>query len=154
MPNGCLSVPHYRQSHEGACLPACARMVLGYLGQDVAEAQLALLMQSYGIGTPVRHIHHLSLLKLEVTVGPTTLSQLQQNLQVNLPSIVFLNTEALPYHDQTGFHAVVLVDSTADAVYLNDPAFEQAPQRVPLDYFMLAWSDFDYLHATLKRVEK
>ncbi len=36
-----LPVPHFRQSAEGYCLPACARMVLSYLGLDHSEAEIS-----------------------------------------------------------------------------------------------------------------
>ena len=30
--NTYIHIPHYQQSSDGYCLPACARMVLAYLG--------------------------------------------------------------------------------------------------------------------------
>ena len=36
-----LDVPHFEQSGEGYCLPACARMVLAYLGMERTEAEIA-----------------------------------------------------------------------------------------------------------------
>ncbi len=50
MPKDYLSVPHQQQSNDGACLPACALMVLSYFGQNVTEAQLARLMRFRPIG--------------------------------------------------------------------------------------------------------
>ena len=47
-----LPVPHYRQSKEGYCLPACARMVLAYLGIERTEAEISQLLGTRGIGTP------------------------------------------------------------------------------------------------------
>ncbi len=35
-----LLVPHFKQSHAYTCLPACARMVLAYLGYTYAEQEL------------------------------------------------------------------------------------------------------------------
>lgn len=48
-------------------------------------------------------------------------------------------------------HAVVLVGLTSDTVYLNDPAFDAAPQTAPLDHFLLAWSELDYEYAVITR---
>ena len=47
-----LPVPHYQQSKEGYCLPACARMVLAYLGIERTEAEISQLLGTRGIGTP------------------------------------------------------------------------------------------------------
>jgi len=35
-------------------------------------------------------------------------------------------------------------------LYVNDPAFDGAPQTVPLDYFLLAWSEFDHRLAVIR----
>lgn len=144
-----LPVPHHKQSHAGACLQACARMVLGFLGRDLSEARLSRLLDARPFGTPARHIRRLESLGLSVTYGPTNLTHLRTLLLNETPPIVFLQAGQLPYWDENCFHAVVVVGLTADTVYLNDPAFDQAPQSAPLDDFILAWSDFDYLHATI-----
>ncbi len=99
---------------------------------------------------PARNVRRLSSLGVTVSFGSTTLSQLRQNLLDGIPSIVFVSTEVLPYHDRVSFHAVVIVGLSEETVYINDPAFEAAPQAIPMGYFMLAWSDFDYLYATIK----
>jgi len=87
MPSDWLSVPHHKQSRDGQCLPACARMVLAYLGQDLDEARLARLLRTRPFGTP----------------------------------------------------------------FVNDPAFDDAPQVIPLEHFLLAWSEFDYEYAVIRR---
>jgi ABC-type bacteriocin/lantibiotic exporter with double-glycine peptidase domain len=153
MPKDYLSVPHHRQSHDGACLPTCVLMVLSYFGFDATETQLAQLMRTRSIGTPARNVRYLNTLGFNTNFGPTTLSQLHENLLNGLPSIVFVSTDALPYHDEAGFHAVVVVGLTEEKVYLNDPASDIVPQIVPIEHFMLAWSDFDYLHATISSID-
>jgi len=35
-------------------------------------------------------------------------------------------------------------------MYVNDPAFEQAPQHISLDEFHLAWLEYDYRYGVLK----
>ncbi len=42
--SGILSVPHFRQSVDGYCLPACARMVLAYLGINRSEAEISQVL--------------------------------------------------------------------------------------------------------------
>ena len=44
MPIDSLPVPLFEQESDGACLPACARMVLAYLGLAFAEAHLAQVL--------------------------------------------------------------------------------------------------------------
>ena len=43
MPN-ILAVPHRRQETNAGCLPACAQMILNYLGLDLSQTELARLM--------------------------------------------------------------------------------------------------------------
>lgn len=149
MPTDWLPVPHHKQSRSGACLQACARMLLSYLGQDLSEDRLGKLLDSRTFGTPARNIRRLETLGVTVAYGPANLSHLRALLQRGIPSIVFLQAGQLPYWKEDSYHAVVVVGMTADTIYLNDPAFDQAPQSCPLDGFSLAWSDFDYLHATI-----
>ena len=67
------------------------------------------------------------------------------------PCIVFVRTGDLPYWSYATSHAVVVVGIDDDNVYLNDPYFEKAPQRVSHDEFLLAWSEFDYTYAVISR---
>jgi uncharacterized protein YvpB len=46
---------------------------------------------------------------------------------------------------------VVVVGFDDQAVYVNDPAFEQVPQRIPRVEFELAWMEFDYRYAVIWR---
>ena len=45
---------------------------------------------------------------------------------------------------------VVVVGLTADTILVNDPSFDNAPIRVPLDEFLLAWCEFEYKYAIIK----
>ena len=150
MPNDWLPVPAYRQSRAGRCLPACVRMVLGYLGDWRDEDDLAGLLKSRTFGTRSSHVRLLETLGYTVTYGQTTLAQLREYLQNRIAPIVFLQTGALPYWHEDVYHAVVVIGITADQVHVLDPAFD-SPQSVPLDAFLLAWSDFDYAFAIVTR---
>ncbi len=124
-------------------------MILSYLGQDVSEARLAQLLGSRSFGTPAGRIRRLETWGFSVTYGPTNLTHLQALIHGGIPCIVFLQAGQLSYWTEESYHAVVVVGLTEEMVYLNDPAFDHAPQTTPIDDFVLAWSDFDYLHATL-----
>ena len=45
MPAASTPVPHYKQSNPGACLPACARMVLASFGDERTESELAVILE-------------------------------------------------------------------------------------------------------------
>jgi len=38
MPNASLNVPHFKREFHYSCIPACARMVLAFFGQQYTEA--------------------------------------------------------------------------------------------------------------------
>ena len=151
MPNDWLPVPHYKQSAEGLCLPACARMVLAYLGLHLSEDQVVKLLRSYPFGTPAPNMRYLESLGVSVTFGQASLARLRDWLQARIPCIVFVQAGDLPYSASEGFHAVVVVGIEEGAAYLHDPASDTAPQIVPLDHFLLAWSEFDYEYAVITR---
>ena len=151
MPSDWLTVPHFRQSRDGRCLPACARMVLAYLGHDYAEEDLARLLRTRSFGTPADNIRLLSQLNCSVVFEQGTEADLRRHLTRGLPCIIFLKTEILPHWQIEDAHAVVLVGLADETVYINDPAFDGAPVSVPLQNFLLAWSEFDYEYAVIER---
>ena len=73
-----------------------------------------------------------------------SLARLGAYLQNRIPCIVFVQADDLPHSASEGFHAIVVVGLDEHTVYVNDPSSDAAPQAVPLDHFMLAWSEFEY----------
>ena len=144
MPKDYLPVPHCKQSADGQCLPACARMVLAHLGHELDETQVARILHAYSFGTPAPNIRYLESLGVSVTYGQMSLSRLRAYLLKGTPCIVFVQVGELPHSKSEGFHALVVVGLEGQTVYVNDPASDVAPQSVPLDHFMLAWSEFEY----------
>jgi ABC-type bacteriocin/lantibiotic exporter with double-glycine peptidase domain len=149
MPKDWLPVPHDKQTADGQCLPACARMVLAYLGRELQEAQIARLLRSHSFGTPAPNIRYLESLGLSVTFGQMSVSRLQAHLQKGNPCILFIQAGELPYSESEGFHAVVVVGLSGQSVYINDPAWDTGPQAVSLDDLQLAWSEFEYEGAVI-----
>lgn len=105
---------------------------------------------------------HLRMLRLKVELGEGDLSLLGSSIDRGIPVIVAVETQYLPYwshpvhgRTQSVRHAVVVVGmdgpaSAADStIYLNDPAFDHAPQSVRLDWFHLAWLERDYQYAVI-----
>ncbi len=151
MPSGWLSVPAHKQSRPGRCLPVCAQMVLAYLGDERSEEELARLTQTRTFGVRASNIRLLEKIGYAVAFGETTFSQLKEYLREGIPPIIFLQTDALPYWDESVNHAVVLIDiADDDQVTLIDPAFGSA-YTVARDDFLLAWSDFDYTFAVISK---
>lgn len=151
MPASLLPVPHYKQGHSGSCLPASARMVLEFLGYITSEADLAYRLGTQPFGTPAPNLRRLEQLGFVVTYETVTLAALQGSLEAGLPCLVFVRTGDLPYWTEDTSHVMVAVGINDETIYVNDPAFDTAPQAIPLDYFLLAWSEFDYRCATIQQ---
>lgn len=66
-----------------------------------------------------------------------------------LPPIAFLKTGDLPYWLANTSPAVVVIGYDDDTVFLNDPMFDEAPQCVDWNSFLLAWSEQDYFFALI-----
>jgi ABC-type bacteriocin/lantibiotic exporter with double-glycine peptidase domain len=61
-----LPVPFAAQISESACLPACAQMVLNYLGRGIDQAVLTQFLGTTDAGTPFSRLHLLEQLGLAV----------------------------------------------------------------------------------------
>ena len=149
MPNTLLSIPHHPQRSDGDCLAACAAMVLEHQGISVDYDRLLRLLGVKPYGTPGSHLRNLGDLGVNVRYALGTLKELFEYLADGKPCIVLVRTGHLPYFTYATDHAVVVVGFDEQAVYVNDPAFEQAPQRIPQADFELAWMEFDYRYAVI-----
>lgn len=143
MPNDSTPVPHYPQSSPGACLPACARMVLATLDDTYTEAALAQALDSYSFGTPASRVTRLQQLGYEVTYGTGTLADRGHHLAAGSFPIVFVAAEFLPWADFAGFHAVVLTALTESDVWVMDPALDSGPTAMTIDAFLITWEEYD-----------
>lgn len=152
MPKHLLPVTHLTQAQPADCLAACAQMVLNYLKQPVDyDRLLRLLAIRPQFGAPSSNIEQLSELEIQVDYGQGRLSDLEENLGQGHPCIVFVKTRELSYWNTDTAHAVVVVGIDDDNIYLNDPAFDEAPQIVPKGDFDLAWLEADEYYALLRK---
>ena len=149
MPTSWLKVPHLPQTTDGTCLEACVCMVLAYLQQPVVESKVFDLFGAEAVGTPASRILRLERWGFKVTYGSTTLEELRVWLAQGVPPIALVHTQFLDYWTTSTPHAVVVVGMADDQVYLNDPAFETAPQIASLDGFLAAWIEMDEVAATV-----
>ena len=140
MPGASLKVPRFRQEFHYSCIPACARMVLAFFGQQRTEAELRTMMKTDPSGTPVRRLTELTHLGFDVDFSMTDLAGITAYLTSGLPPIALLSTAALPYWSQSCDHVAVVVGVDDSWVYLNDPYCDSAPQQVAHADFLLAWS--------------
>lgn len=151
MPAGSTPVRHYRQSRPGACLPACARMVLATMGDKHTEQQLAAILGSYEFGTPASRVTRLVELGYQVQFRSFSLDELQFHLEQSRFPVVFVGADLLPWADFGGFHALALNEITPTGVALLDPALDDGPTWLSKDGFLLAWEEFDCLAAIISR---
>ena len=147
-----LSVPYIRQLADGYCLPACAQMVLAYSGIKKDQVKLAKQLKMIPrAGTPGSRIRLLASRRLEVIYGSGEVADLRTALSQGVPPIAMVDTGQLPYWEVATAHAVVLLAIDEKTVLLNDPDKGQAPIRVTLGDFELAWYEMDNRYALLKK---
>lgn len=146
-----LPLSHSRQSYLGYCLPACAEMVLNYLGISQAQEVLAKKMKTtINVGTPRSNIKKLASRLISVIYIEGTLADIRYWLDREFPVIVFVQAKELPVWGGQDFkHAVVVVGMTDKTIYLMDPALESGPTPTPIADFQLAWDEMDNYYATL-----
>jgi hypothetical protein len=126
-------------------------MVAAFYGQTITLTRLEKILESTIFGTPGFKILNLQNHGYKVSYAPATDERvLHQSLSVGVPPIALLLTRHLPYWTIETAHAVVIVGMDEENIVLNDPAFPDQTQAIPLNTFMLAWSDFDYLYALIE----
>ena len=145
-----LPVSHYPQHRQAECLAACAAMALNYLQVPVDYERLLKLLRIGPAGAPFRNLRYLESLGLAVNIEQGAITILQARLRRGLPPVAFVHTGQLPYWKQATGHAVTVIGIEADRIYLNDPAFVQAPKEISLAEFELAWLDLDQFYATVE----
>jgi ABC-type bacteriocin/lantibiotic exporter with double-glycine peptidase domain len=151
MPNVLLPVPHFEQSRDGACLPACVQMVLSHLGDERTEADFAELLGTKDYGTPIRNVERLREEGYGLQVGQITRTELVSYLEEGRPVIVRVWTPMLDYWLVDTSHVVVVVGYDEATVFLNDPAIPTAPQRVAWIAFLAAWAEYDETAVVISR---
>lgn len=150
MPKHLLPVPHVQQRESADCLAACAAMVLAYLGIRISYTRLVQMLGIGAYGTPGRNLLRLAALRVRVNYGPSSFTELTEHLKDENPCIALVRTSELPYWSYATDHAVVVIGLDDESLYVNDPHFDKAPQRVSIGDFMLAWLEFDYRAAVIE----
>jgi len=148
-----LAIPHRTEEFSGGCLPACCQMALAFF--DIARSQKQIATQIghiEGAGTPARNVARLSVFGVDAQyIESGTLSDLCKGVETGAVIIVFVRTGELPYWDKDTPHALVVVGIETDIIYVNDPAFENAPIAMAIGDFVLAWDEFGNQYAIVRR---
>jgi ABC-type bacteriocin/lantibiotic exporter with double-glycine peptidase domain len=144
-----LNVSHQKQRQRADCLAACAAMVLDYYNLPYSYPGLLDLLDVKPFGAPSPNIQNLVKLGVSVLYKAGSLEELEQQIALNHPCIVFLDTGELSYWSETTFHAAVVVGMDDHYVYANDPAFDEAPQSVSWGDFDLAWLERGYYYVVI-----
>jgi ABC-type bacteriocin/lantibiotic exporter with double-glycine peptidase domain len=124
-------------------------MVLEFLGHSFSEADLARRLGTKSFGTPAPNLYHLEKDGFSIVYGSGALSTIKSYVHKRIPCLAFVQTGDLPYWNEDTAHVIVVIGIDDEQLYINDPAFDKAPQTVPLDYFLLAWSEFDHRYAVI-----
>jgi ABC-type bacteriocin/lantibiotic exporter with double-glycine peptidase domain len=150
VPSILLPIPHHLQRSAGDCLAACAAMALQHLELSVDYDHLLELLEVKPYGTAGYNLKNLAVLGVQVIYTEGTLGEVKAYLADGFPCIALVRTSQLHYWTFSTNHALLVVGFDDQTVYVNDPAFEQAPQRITLDEFHLAWLEFDYRYGVIK----
>ena len=124
-------------------------MVLNYLGAPAEYDRLVSLLRIQEWGSPFHNLARLEALGVKVLVERGEIESLQSCLARQLPPVVLVDTGQLPYWNEATGHAVVIVGIEGGKIYLNDPAFPDAPRAVSMGDFELAWIDADQFYALI-----
>lgn len=69
---------------------------------------------------------------LHVSIGEWGgVEALEKHLNTGLPVLVNVNTKELTYWNGEASHVVAVIGLENDIVIVNDPAFDDAPKRIP-----------------------
>lgn len=150
---GVIPLPHFQQSADGYCLPACVRMVLAYLGQKCSEAEVSQVLGTQEFGTPIFAVQRLTNLGLQVTYCEWSIPRLLAALGAGQPVILFVRTGFLGYWQEDVAHAVVVVGAReGQQFWLHDPALPTGPVDVSWNELLVAWAEFGYRGAAIDGV--
>ena len=124
---------------------------MAYWEHEIDEAVLVDLLDTQYFGTPAPNIQRLEQLNFNVIYESGTLSKITHYLKNSIPCLIFLKTGDVPYwQGEDTAHVVVAIGQDEETLFVNDPAFFDAPQNIPLDYLLLAWSEFDHRYAVIE----
>jgi len=124
-------------------------MVLAFFGEHRSEDELSKLLKTTIFGTPISNIRFVQYWGYRVDLGSFSAENLKSFLQEGKPVIARVWTVMLDDWTMDTSHVVVVIGFDETHVYMNDPAFADAPRRVLWDGFLAAWEEFDQTSAVI-----
>lgn len=149
MPRKLLDVPHRQQQTDGDCLAACAWMVFAHNGKSYRYSELISRLGIRSFGAPASNVLRLIDATFRVIYSQTDMNGLYAYLDADIPVIVFVRTQELPYWSYGVDHALVVVGYDETSIFVNDPDLPEPNKQVPLGDFELAWLERDYFYAAI-----
>ncbi|MBE7528711.1 MAG: hypothetical protein HND44_02205 [Chloroflexi bacterium] len=147
-----LVIPHFAQSADGQCLPACARMMLAHSAVLLSESEVAKVLEAKSYGAPSFAIKKLRKPGFTVNYREWSITEVTTALAGNKPVLIFVRTGFLEYWPEDVAHAVIIVGVEQDRQFwVNDPARADAPIAVSWDGLLAAWGEFGYRGATISK---
>jgi hypothetical protein len=128
-------------------------MMLEFVGFHVGYSRLLRVLGTTEYGTPHSRIQRLSHIHKDIVVTHRkgNLEDIIAYLDDGFPVGIFVYTDGLPYWSRTTGHAVIVVGYSDDNLYLNDPAFAEAPQIASHGNIELAWEGYNNFLAVVQR---
>ena len=124
-------------------------MILAYWGQRKSETEIAQLLGTDVVGTPISNIEKLKRWGFKVDFGSLTIEALENQLIAGRPIIARVWTPMLDYWTIDTSHVVVVTGFDEEHIYLNDPAVSEFPKKVLRAGFLAAWAEFDETAAVI-----
>ncbi len=120
-------------------------MILGYLGTDIAEDKLRVLLKTKSGGTSPVNVINIAEFGFKALLYSDFPEELHSSIKDSEPCIVFLWTDELDYWEKDYMHAVVVVAYENEKYYVLDPYFETSPFKIDKKNFINAWGASNYL---------
>lgn len=139
MPNISLLVRHRKQIQEADCLATCVAMSLDFIKRSMNYSKILKMLETSPYGAIASRVTRLTRKGLKVIYTEGSLTDLRFFLAQQLPVITLVRTGELPYWDYDTMHAILLVGYDESYFYANDPNFQNAPIKIPVGDFDLAW---------------
>lgn len=145
-----LRVPFEPQLHDGYCLPACASMIVSYLGKEISQQKIARLLETSEIGTPLTRIRNLAKWGFHVHCAVEgSWQDLKQSIASGNPVIVSTYAEWLPYSEIQGQHVIVVVGISASSAFVLDPATTGDILEIDKNALLAAWTEMDLAYVVI-----
>jgi ATP-binding cassette, subfamily B, bacterial len=140
-----MNVPHFFQSSEQNCGPACLRMILAALGHSIEESVLAQQCGTTPFGCTVQDlVTGAQGLGFNAAILSTS-SESQAILALSnlVPFVAMIDLAELIGGTMFQWHFVVPLSLGADRVIYHDPA-EGPDRQAERDEFLSAWATAGY----------